>query len=346
MIVAPSNLRLFAVILSLIAPLIHPLGAQTSENLPYKTALSGFPPSGDSNALTGIPGIDGWIFFAPELKHLNDTEGLTNQIENPQALEAIVDFHQQLQKAGIRLLVVPVPAKAAIYPDKLTIGLQPPASLPFTADSDFCAQLRSNGVTVLDLADTFHQNRDKGAPLYCKTDSHWSPEGIRIAASEISKNLTDLSGSQSDPSTPMTNSPQSLTFRGDLSPTNGSTETVTLNSISSEGHPVIVSRSSPVLLLGDSHNLVFHSGGDMHAVGAGLPDQLAQALGFPVDLVAVMGSGATAARRSLARRHDNLAGKKVVIWCFTARELTEGGRWDKVPVIRQSAPQSTPVPSP
>jgi alginate O-acetyltransferase complex protein AlgJ len=338
MIGTPSSLRLFAVILSLIAPLIHPLGAQTSENLPYKTALSGLTPSGDSNVLTGIPGIDGWLFFAPELKHLKATEGLTNQIENPQAIEAIIDFNQQLQKAGIRLLVVPVPGKAAIYPDKLAAGLQPPTTLPFPADSDFCARLRSNGVPVLDLADTFHQNRDKGATLYCKTDSHWSPEGIRIAASEISKNLSDLSGSQSSPSIPMTNSPQSLTFRGDLSPTNGSTETIILNSVSSEGHPVTVSRSSPVLLLGDSHNLVFHSGGDMHAEGAGLPDQLALTLGFPVDLVAVMGSGATAARWSLARRHDNLAGKKIVIWCFTARDLTEGGRWDKVPVIRQSAP--------
>ena len=34
-------------------------------------------------------------------------------------------------------------------------------------------------------------------------------------------------------------------------------------------------RTSPVLVLGDSHVLVFHDGGDMHAAGAGLPDQLA-----------------------------------------------------------------------
>jgi alginate O-acetyltransferase complex protein AlgJ len=72
----------------------------------------------------------------------------------------------------------------------------------------------------------------------------------------------------------------------------------------------------------------------MHAEGAGLPDQLAKELGFPVDVVAVMGSGATAARRSLARRRDNLSGKRVVVWCFSARDLTEAPSWDKVPVIR------------
>jgi alginate O-acetyltransferase complex protein AlgJ len=335
MIGTPSTLRLFAVILILIAALPHPLKAQSSQDQSFKTALSVLTPPADSHTQTGVPGIDGWLFFSPELQHLRATVRLTNQIENPQALEAVVDFNHQLQKAGVRLLVVPVPTKAAIYPDKLATGLPPPATLPFPADSDFCAQLKSNGVTVLDLSDTFRQNREKGVLLYCKTDSHWSPEGIRIATSEIMKNLPDFAGTQGTLSVSITNSPQSLTFRGDLAPTNGSTETVTLNSVSSDGHPVAVSRSSPVLLLGDSHNLVFHSGGDMHAEGAGLPDQLAQSLGFPVDLVAVMGSGATAARWSLARRRDNLAGKKVVIWCFTARDLTEGGRWDKVPVIRQ-----------
>ena len=72
----------------------------------------------------------------------------------------------------------------------------------------------------------------------------------------------------------------------------------------------------------------------MHAVGAGLPDRLATGFGMPLDLVAVRGSGATAARWNLARRHDNLSGKKLVIWCFTARDFTEGGHWDKVPVIK------------
>jgi alginate O-acetyltransferase complex protein AlgJ len=320
------------------------LNAQKAEDQSFRAALTGLTPPADSPMRAGIKGADGWFFFGPELQHLRHGEGAAN--ENPQALEAIVDFNNQLQKAGIRLLVVPVPAKAAIYPDKLAAGLQVPAAPPFTADSDFCSQLRTNGVTVLDLAGVYQQNRDKGAPLYCKTDSHWSPEGIRIASSEIVKNLRALLGNEIATASPITASPQNLTFRGDLVPPDGPVETVMLQAVSTEGHPVAAARTSPILLMGDSHNLVFHSGGDMHAEGAGLPDQLAKDLGFPIDLVAVMGSGATAARWSLARRHDNLAGKKAVVWCFTARDLTEGGRWDKVPVIRATAPQSNPAPSP
>ena len=73
----------------------------------------------------------------------------------------------------------------------------------------------------------------------------------------------------------------------------------------------------------------------MHARGAGLPDQLALELGFAVDLVGVRGSGATPARINLARRKDGLAGKKLVVWTFGARELSEAAQgWAKVPVVR------------
>jgi len=73
----------------------------------------------------------------------------------------------------------------------------------------------------------------------------------------------------------------------------------------------------------------------MHAVGSGLADHLAHQLGFPMDLVASRGSGATPSRISLARRRDNMKGKKLVIWCLSVREFTEAGQgWRKVPVIK------------
>ena len=59
---------------------------------------------------------------------------------------------------------------------------------------------------------------------------------------------------------------------------------------------------SPVVLLGDSHTLVFDTGEDMHTQGASLADHLLLELGFAVDLVGVRGSGGTAARINLLRR--------------------------------------------
>jgi alginate O-acetyltransferase complex protein AlgJ len=103
-----------------------------------------------------------------------------------------------------------------------------------------------------------------------------------------------------------------------------------------EIEPVIPDPASPVLLLGDSHLLIFHAGGDMHAQGAGLADQLALGLGFPLDVIGVRGSGATPTRVDLLRQSradpDYLKGKKLIIWCFTAREFTEAPAWQKVPL--------------
>ena len=71
--------------------------------------------------------------------------------------------------------------------------------------------------------------------------------------------------------------------------------------------------------------------------GAGLVDQLALHLGFAPDLIGTSGSGATPVRINLYRRSVKDAGylaeKKVIVWCFAAREFTESDQgWEKEPV--------------
>ena len=77
--------------------------------------------------------------------------------------------------------------------------------------------------------------------------------------------------------------------------------------------PLNKDRNSPVLLIGDSHTLVFNDGGDLHTRGAGLADHLTLELGFAIDHIGIRGSGTTVPRIELARRKDNLKGKKLVI---------------------------------
>ena len=61
-------------------------------------------------------------------------------------------------------------------------------------------------------------------------------------------------------------------------------------------------------------------------------------LGMPVDLIGVRGSGATPARMNLMRKIKSddkyLAGKKLIVWGFAAREFTESQGWRKVPVVK------------
>ena len=55
-----------------------------------------------------------------------------------------------------------------------------------------------------------------------------------------------------------------------------------------------------------------------------------------VDVLGVRGSGARPARINLYRRGSRdrtyLAAKKLIVWCFAAREFTEANGWGKVPV--------------
>jgi alginate O-acetyltransferase complex protein AlgJ len=103
----------------------------------------------------------------------------------------------------------------------------------------------------------------------------------------------------------------------------------------STGAGVQPDADSPLLLLGDSHTLVYH---DFLAERSGLLDQLAAELGFAPDLIGTRGSGATAVRVSLYRRSHKdpgyLSKKKMIIWCFSAREFTEADAWARVPLSK------------
>ena len=72
---------------------------------------------------------------------------------------------------------------------------------------------------------------------------------------------------------------------------------------------------------------------------AGLLDQLAAEIGIAPDLIGTRGSGATAVRTALYRKSIKdpayLTKKKIVVWCFTAREFTESeSGWQKLPVAK------------
>jgi alginate O-acetyltransferase complex protein AlgJ len=71
-----------------------------------------------------------------------------------------------------------------------------------------------------------------------------------------------------------------------------------------------------------------------------LAPQLALALKRPLDVIAQNDAGAFATRRALARElaagADRLAGKRVVIWEFAARELSAGD-WKRIELPQAAA---------
>jgi alginate O-acetyltransferase complex protein AlgJ len=281
--------------------------------------------AGENAAPAAIEGSDGWRFL-PSDKAFSDklmAPDLAAQVTP--ALNVISDFQTQLQAEDIALLVVPVPPKIVMAPDAAGVSAADAAAMRAGWEK-ILAELRARGVTVLDLAADFSA---APADFYCRRDTHWSGRGIERAAEGIGAWLAGSTalGAAATPAGAW----QKQEIKGDLG---GDPEAVDLWFAAGPFAPD--QRAHPLVLLGDSHVLVFHSGGDLHTVGAGLPDRLGAALGSSPDVLGVRGSGATSSRIALARRaradDAYLDAKQAVVWCFAGREFTESDGWKKVPL--------------
>jgi alginate O-acetyltransferase complex protein AlgJ len=289
-----------------------------------------------------IPGADGWLFLRAELRHIGvgpfwgEAAAKVSKATSPEKadpLPAIIDFHAQLKAAGIELILAPVPCKAFVYADKLG---GPAKGRLDTVHQEFYQQLAAKGVKVLDLAEAFAKEKAKGPLLHCKTDTHWSPYACELTAKLIKERLGSPAWLPAKPDA-FTTATEKRTITGDLTDGKGSEE-LPVRVVTGADGAALEDKASPILLLGDSHTLVFHAGQELHGSAAGLADQLAAELGIAVDVIGVRGSGATPARVNLLRRaradEAYLAGKKAVIWCFAAREFTESMGWSVIKLVK------------
>ena len=255
-------------------------------------------------------------------------------------MPAIVSFNRQLKKAGIELILLPVPGKVAIYPDKLDRGAAAGKRLDLHHKA-FYAELRAAGVSVMDIADDMLAMRARGTAAHCRQDTHWSPQAVRMTAAKLAAVVRKQPWYAAAPKVDLAVKPADIAVRGDivanmLKNVTLPKEKLQIEVVSMAGKPIDDrDRRSGLVLMGDSHALVYHDP-QLLAAGAGLADLLCAELRLgSIDLLGVMGSGANAGRLALARRHDNMAGKKCVIWCISAREFTEStSGWLDVPVVR------------
>lgn len=294
-------------------------------------------------------GLNGWLFLASELNFLrapifwgSAARGISRS-QNPDHADpmvAIEDFHKQLSSVGIQLLLMPVPAKARIYSEELT----PPDKSSLAPDpfDRFFQHLDSKRISYLDLRPVLSRSANPNQATYCKTDSHWSGAGCVLAAQAVAKQLIQSHGAlfQKNPAQKFVEKWDQIEATGDLSVLapdfKAPKEMIAIRRITHSGAAVQPDPNSPLLLIGDSHTLIYH---DFMAEQSGLLDQLANETSIVPDLIGTRGSGANAVRVSLLRRSIKdpkyLASKKVVIWCFAAREFTNSDQgWQNIPIQR------------
>jgi alginate O-acetyltransferase complex protein AlgJ len=306
--------------------------------------------SAESEHAAVIAGAEGWLFLSSDIRFLSVGQfwgadaakvSRAHKPESADPIPATVDFHDQLKKRGIELLLMPVPPKAAIYPEKILpdVDLHGETAAPYLGR--FYDELRKHEIDVVDLSPVFLQNRaNEHGPVFCKTDTHWSGLGCVLAAQTIKDKIREKLAGQ--PRKEYAAEWKETTIKGDLGDLAGSNikkpepEKIAIRTISDKGTSAAITpdANSPLLIIGDSHTLVFH---DFLAEKSGLLDQVAYEVGFAPDLIGTRGSGSTSVRISLYRRARKDAGylakKKVIVWCFAAREFTESDQgWDKVPI--------------
>lgn len=299
----------------------------------------------------------GWFFMKRELKQLAaekfwEKNWAAVAVNKTDPTPHLVTFNDLLKAKGVKLLMVPIPAKASIYPDKVAAEFAPGSALPLKAYYD---ELRKQGVEVLDLepvlntarAESGGEGKDK---LYCQQDSHFSPLTAEIIAGLVKHAVENEAWYKSQPKEVFKRSKQeTLTITGDQVKDGAfapapEPEVLSLRyagrEVDGKIEALAADKNSQVLLLGDSHTMVFSDGGKagMHCQSAGLQDQLQYELGFAIDRVSNKGSGIMQARKNLVlmrvRKEPGFwEKKKLVVWVFSVREFTQSSdRMMKLPI--------------
>jgi len=288
---------------------------------------------GDQGNKKVIVGRDGWLFYRPSFDYA--TKPVSNFYAESRPLQAIIAFHQALKEQGVDLILLPIPGKSSIYPEYLSKRYKPSFGPPVNIYADeFFQKVRDEGIQVIDPASVLWKAKESSQDelLYLEQDTHWSPKGMKIVARYISDKI--LAGGWMKGVSQKSYKTQQVEVRryGDLYDMlnipkgHGCYEPMSIKTEkiidSKTGEPCKRDERCPIVLLGDSFVNVFSASEMGWGENAGLAEHLSLNLGIPIDVIAINDGGATGSREQLARRPNALAGKKLVIWQFPTRDLT------------------------
>jgi alginate O-acetyltransferase complex protein AlgJ len=317
---------------------------------PAQWVLTGWLRAGNEKVYCGR---DGWLFYRPGVDYvtargflepgvLAEREKSGNEWTpppQPDPLEAILDFRRQLAERGIELVVVPAPVKPSVHPEKFSGRFGGRTLLQNPSFAEFKRRLTAAGVRVYDPAPLLMELKEKtGRPVYLETDTHWTPEAVEAAARGLAEFITGHGlAPREGPRPKYTRRESRVSNLGDIAgmlklPAGQefyAEQTVTVREVlDADGKPWEPAERGGILLLGDSFSNIYSLEGMDWGRAAGFAEQLSCELGQPLDRIVINDNGAHAARgelaRALGRGIDRLAGKRLVVWEFAARELCVG----------------------
>jgi hypothetical protein len=313
---------------------------------PAQLLMSGWLGAGNERAYVGR---NGWLFYRPDVEYVTgdgflDPARLERRVKSvdqwttppePDPRKAIVAFKRQLEARGIALIVMPTPVKTAIHPEQMSSEYAD-ARLPLENPSyaQLIADLTREGVVILDASSILAEMaRASQVAQYLATDTHWRPEAMEGVAGRLAELVRSRVALPSR-AAGYTLEPREVRHLGDIAvmldlPQNQSLyapEAVVIRRvILPDGSAWRPARDADVLVLGDSFSNIFSLPSMGWGDTAGFVEQLSYQLQRPVDRIVQNDEGSYATRALLRRAGEpRLAGKRVVIYQFAARELMFG----------------------
>jgi hypothetical protein len=298
-------------------------------------------------------GQEGWYFYKPGLNYMlarHEPAKPASATNDP--LAAIVDFRDQLASRGIRLVVMPVPNKESVYPDRLTSRAEPLRGVLAQRTQDLLDRLRAANVEVINLFKEFGEaRRQTGStsqpPLYLAQDTHWSPAGVDLAAKVVARRLEELKWVQPG-LVDYGERPSPVRRLGDILrmmqvpqiERRANPETVPCVHVVHSNNSELYkdSPNAEILVIGDSFMRIYQQD---EPKAAGFIAHLAKELKQPLISLVNDGGGSTLVRQELRGRPAFLKDKKVVLWEFVERDIGLGLEgWKLVPLPAVVSPSS------
>ena len=309
-----------------------------------------------------------WLFYRQDVEFLVQPSPLdvrSAKLDNP--IQAILKFRDQLKAKGVELMVVVVPGKPSIYPERLS-------RLPLDSGRveshgkailDSLAKLGLNTVDLYTPLKAAKKYDERFGPLYLDDDTHWTPRGAELAAAVIAGTVLQLStaglidlGAEALRYVPVDSSADRM---GDIGEMSGLNKFDVFKSQPVMGHVVYQQamderilaskildvhdsvaleidttktpfkddfRKAKILILGDSFSRIYQTDAP---VNAGWIAHFARNISRPVASIVSDGGASTLVREKLARKAGVLKGKKLLIWEFVERDLRFGAEgWKTV----------------
>ena len=308
-----------------------------------------------------------WLFYRQDVEFLVQPSPLdvrSAKLDNP--IQAILKFRDQLKAKGVELMVVVVPGKPSIYPERLS-------RLPLDSGRveshgkailDSLAKLGLNTVDLYTPLKAAKKYDERFGPLYLDDDTHWTPRGAELAAAVIAGTVLQLStaglnlGAEALRYVPVDSSADRM---GDIGEMSGLNKFDVFKSQPVTGHVVYQQamderilaskildvhdsvaleidttktpfkddfRKAKILILGDSFSRIYQTDAP---VNAGWIAHFARNISRPVASIVSDGGASTLVREKLARKAGVLKGKKLLIWEFVERDLRFGAEgWKTV----------------